>query len=193
VIMGFAEQDGDLIHNTAVLIEPGVDNRFYRKSHLPCLGLDRFAARGEDLPIFDTALGKIGILICYDLRPPEAARTLALKGADIIVLPTNWPVGAEITADHIAIARAAESRVFVGACNRVGDENGFHFIGRSKIIAPSGQVLAAADSDREATIIAEVDLSMARQKRTVNIPGEYELEIMGCRNPKLYGILAESG
>jgi 5-aminopentanamidase len=106
------------------------------------------------------------------------------------VLPTNWPEGAEVSAEHISIARAAENRVFLATCDRVGSENGFNFIGRSKIIHPSGRVLAAAGVDEE-TLIADVDLSEARQKRTVGIPGKYETEAFQSRRPDLYGTIVE--
>ena len=190
-VVGFAELDGETVFNTAVLFEPGKAPRYYRKTHLPFLGLDKFVCAGEELPIFETRLGRIGILICFDLRPPEATRVLALAGADILILPTNWPVGAETSAEHIAIARAAENRIYVATCNRVGEENGFTFIGRSKIVGVGGQVLSAAGGEEE-TIVATVDLELARQKRTVNIPGLYETEVFASRNPNLYSPIIKS-
>ena len=185
-VVGYTAQAGDSgLINAAMLFEPGQPRRAYIKSHLPHLGFDRFAKPGNKLDVFDTRWGKIGILICFDLRPPEAARTLALKGAELIVLPTNWPIGAEVSADHVGIARAAENKVFFATCNRTGTENGTTFIGRSKIIHCSGRVLAEAGDGKE-TIIADIDLAEARQKRIVNIPGEYEMEVFACRQPDLY-------
>lgn len=189
-ILGFAETDGEFLYNTAALLEPGKEPRFYRKTHLPELGLDKFVRGGDELPVFDTHLGRIGILICFDLRHPEAARALALAGAEIIALPTNWPEGAEVSAEHVAIARASENRVFVVTCNRVGAEHGFSFIGRSKIVDVSGAVLASAGGGEE-TIIADLDLSKARIKRNVMIPGKYETTVFDSRRPELYGILTE--
>ena len=170
LVVGFAENANGTLHNAAALFEPGVAARYYRRSHLPDLGYDKFVQAGHELGVFDTRVGKIGLLICFDLRIPEAARVLALQGAELIVLPTNWPEGAEISAEHVAIARAAENRVFVATCDRVGEEHGFRFIGRSKIIHPTGLVLAAAGADEE-TIVADVDLAEARQKRSIGIPG----------------------
>jgi len=190
-VVGFAERgvEGQLF-NAAVLFEPQQRPRFYRKTHLPYLGYDRFAEVGRSLEVFETRIGRLGILICYDMRPPEATRTLALKGADLIVLPTNWPIGAETSANHICIARAAENKVFYATCNRVGEENGTTFIGQSKIIAPNGVLLQAA-SDKPVDLVAEIDLSEARDKRTVLIPGEYELDIFGSRRPELYSEITE--
>jgi len=185
VVVGFAEVDGENLYNSAALFEPGKDVRYYRKTHLPDLGLDKFVCPGDAIDVFETRLGKIGVLICFDLRPPEATRSLALQGAELVVLPTNWPVGAEVSADHIAIARAGENRVFVVTCNRVGEENGFRFIGRSKIVNPGGQVLAAG-ADEETVLVADLDLSVARQKRTVTIPGLYETDVFTSRRPELY-------
>lgn len=189
-VVGFAESDGGELYNSAVLLEPGREPRFVRKTHLPELGYDRFATAGDELALFETALGTVGVLICFDMRHSEAAKALALRGADLICLPTNWPVGAEVSAEHICIARAAENRVFFATCNRVGAENGFTFIGRSKLIGVTGNVLAAAGAEAE-MIVADVDFAEARIKRTVTIPGEYETTLDVSRRPELYGVLCE--
>lgn len=190
-IAGFAEQGSDgLIYNTAALFQPG-GAFFYRKTHLPKLGLDRFVGRGSELPVFETPHGRIGIAICFDLRPPEVCRVLALQGADLVVLPTNWPSGAAaISPRLIAPVRAVENRIFLATCNRVGEENGFAFIGLSGIYAPSGNVLALA-GDGEETLVADLDLVAARDKRAVTIPGVYETEAFASRRPELYGRIVE--
>ncbi|HSI71853.1 MAG TPA: carbon-nitrogen hydrolase family protein [Fimbriimonas sp.] len=190
-VVGYAESTGDVLRNTVALMEPNTPPRTYSKTHLPHLGYDMFVERGDHLTVFETRLGRIGLIICYDLRPPEAARVLALKGAELIILPTNWPVGAEISAETISVARAVENLVFLATCNRVGEENGFTFIGKSKIIAPNGKVLASAEAGEE-IITAEIDLSQARNKRIVNVPGKYEMDIFGSRNPALYQEIVES-
>jgi predicted amidohydrolase len=191
IAFGFAEAGDGKPYNSAVLLEPGREPRFYRKTHLPELGLDRHVEPGRELPVFETRLGKIGILICFDLRVPEAARVLALRGAQLILLPTNWPQGSETSAEHVAITRAAENRVFLAACNRVGEENGFRFIGRSKIIHPSGQILAGAGTEEE-TIMAECDLAEALLKRNVFDPGRFETTVFDCRQPDLYQPLGQA-
>jgi len=189
-VVGFAENRNGTLLNTAALIEKGEPNRFYSKTHLPELGYDKFVKGGEDLPVFETKHGRVGIIICFDLRPPEAARVLALKGADLVVLPTNWPEGAQVSAEHVSIARASENRVFLATCDRVGTENGFSFIGLSKIISPTGKVLASAGNTEE-IITAEVDLKEARNKRNVVIPGKYEMTVFESRRPELYDAIVD--
>ncbi|MCE9558138.1 MAG: carbon-nitrogen hydrolase family protein [Armatimonadetes bacterium] len=180
-IVGFAERDGNLLYNTAALLCPEVPIRYYRKTHLPELGFDQFATPGNELPVFDTPIGKVGILICFDLRIPEAARTLALRGAELIAIPTNWPTGAIISAEHISLTRAAENRVFVATCNRIGVENGVEFFGRSRIYDLDGNVLAEEDLP-----LAAIDLSRARDKRKVTPPHNYITDTFATRQPQIY-------
>lgn len=184
VLVGTLQREGDCVHNVAVLFLPDGSRREYRKTHLPFMGADRFCTPGDCLEPIESPWGRLGVLVCFDLRFPEPARTLALRGADLILVPTNWPTGADVSADHIALARAAENRVFVATCNRVGDERGFHFIGRSKIVGIDGVPLAEAGAGEE-TLVADLDLSLARQKRRVVTPGEYETDAF-ARRPELY-------
>ena len=188
IIIGFAGVSGEHIYNGAFLIEPNGRVRQYVKTHLPELGLDRFVTPGDDLPVFETEIGNIGILICFDLRPPEPSRVLALKGADIICLPTNWPLGA---TGHLSLGvRSSENRVFFAACNRIGSERGFEFQGNSAIHDPAGKPLATLESEDD-IIIAAVDLSFARQKR-VHVPASgYDFTIFESRRPELYEDLVE--
>jgi len=185
-IVGFAEQFRGSMFNSAGLYGPGGLVGVYRKTHLPHLGLDRFVARGDSLPVFDTPIGKIGILICFDIRFPEAARTMALAGAEILCLPTNWPETAQSASDILCPARAIENHVYVIASNRVGAENGFEFVGRSNIIAPCGEVLAALDSKKAGVIFADIDPVLAANKRIVRKEGEYEMDLFESRRPDLY-------
>lgn len=188
IAFGYAALREGKLFNSAILACPDGTVHRYDKTHLPELGYDKFVEDGADLPVFETALGRIGILICFDLRPPEAARCLALKGADLILLPTNWPNGAQISAEHFTVVRAAENRVFLAACNRVGHENGFDFIGLSRIVSPGGMVRAQAGSGEE-TLVADLDLEEARLKRITVIPGQYEMTVFDSRRPELYSSL----
>src|SRR5438093_3369573 len=108
-ITGLLERDGDTLYNAAILVGPHGLIGSYRKTHLPFLGVDRFVTPGDELKVFDTALGRIGLIICYDLRFPEVTRTLALKGADIVCHPTNFPVAARAQTELIPAARAADN------------------------------------------------------------------------------------
>lgn len=190
VVVGFAGVDDFGLYNGALLIEPNGRMRRYVKTHLPCLGFDQFATAGTALPVFQTELGAIGLLICYDLRPPEATRVMALRGAEIVILPTNWPVRKGTTPAVMCAARAMENKIFFASCNRVGDENGFSFRGESAIYGVGGEVLDSIGAE-EGVIVAEMDLSMAREKRSVVIPGVFETDAFGCRQPGLYRELVD--
>lgn len=190
-ITGFAEKSENTLFNSAAIFRPNKELLIYRKTHLPHIGLDRYVSQGDEFILVEHSGFRFSVLICFDMRFPEGIRTVSLRGADVIFLPTNWPTGAETSADIICIARAAENHVWMITCDRVGTENGFDFIGRSKIIAPSGKVIASAGRDAE-ILIAEIDPTEARQKRVINIPGEYELEIFGARRPDLYDVGASN-
>src|SRR6478672_12061786 len=189
-ICGLIERDGDTLYNAAILVGPDGLIGSYRKTHLPFLGVDRFVTPGDELKVFDTAIGRIGLIICYDLRFPEVTRTLALHGADLVTLPTNFPMAARLQCDVIAPARAAENRVYLLCANRVGKERTGEFCGWSQIVDPYGTRLAEAGESEEALLVADVELEKARDKDYV-VPGEYELYLFGHRRPELYGALVE--
>ena len=190
-VVRMLEDAGEAIHNLAVLCGPEGLVGVYRKTHLPFLGVDKLAALGPDpYRVYETGIGRIGMLICYDLRFPEAARCLALEGADIIALPTNWPQGADTSPDF-AQTRAVENRVFLVAVNRAGEEHGTRFIGKSQIVDPGGQRLALADTTGETTITARFDPALARQKRLIIVPGVLETNTVGDRRPELYQRIVE--
>jgi predicted amidohydrolase len=190
VVCGLLERDGDMLRNAAVFVAPDGLIGTYRKTHLPFLGVDRFVVPGDALPVFDTPLGRVGIEICYDLRFPEVTRTLALRGADVIAHPTNFPMAAKIQTELITVARAAENRVYLLTANRVGKERRGEFCGWSQIVDPYGKRLAEAGEREETLLVGEVDVDKARDKDYV-IPGEYELYLFGHRRPELYGALVE--
>jgi predicted amidohydrolase len=190
VVCGLLERDGDLLRNSAVLVGPDGLIGTYRKTHLPFLGADRFVTPGDELTVWDTPLGRIGVEICYDLRFPEVTRTLALKGADIVAHPTNFPMAAKVQTEVITLARAAENRIYLLTANRVGRERSGEFCGWSQIVDPFGTRLAEANLFEEKLLVGDVDLEKARDKDYV-IPGEYELYLFGHRRPELYGALVE--
>jgi predicted amidohydrolase len=190
VVCGLLEREGDVLRNAAILVGPDGLIGTYRKTHLPFLGVDRFVVAGDELQVYETPLGRIGIEICYDLRFPEVTRMLALKGADVVAHPTNFPIAAKLQTELITVARAAENRVYLLTANRIGKERWGEFCGWSQIVDPHGKRLAEAGETEDALLVADVDVERARDKDYV-IPGEYELYLFGDRRPELYGALVE--
>jgi predicted amidohydrolase len=192
VVVGLLELDGERLFNACALIGPAGVLGSYRKVHLPFLGVDRFTTPG-DRPFGVANAGdlRVGMNICYDTSFPESARILALEGADVIVLPTNWPPGAECTADYVINTRALENKVYYLAVNRVGTERGFQFIGKSKICDPHGNTLAVAEHTRETTLYAELDVAESRTKRIVRVPNKHIIDRFADRRPEMYGRMME--
>ncbi len=118
-------------------------------------------------------------------------RLLALHGADVIALGTNWPVGAAHTAKIVPPGRSMENHLFFAAANRIGEENGFAFCGCSSICGPDGIVLAATDSDDAIMLLAEIDPAQARNKQIERVPGKHVIHRFNDRRPEFYGQIAE--
>jgi predicted amidohydrolase len=193
IVCGTLEPDGDEIFNTALVLLPDGRRYRYRKMHLPFLGVDRFATPGPDAPgVIEVDGLRFGVLICYDLRFPEAARVCALEGADLIALPTNWPVGVEFHPDLFAPARANENHCYVLAADRVGTERGTTFMGRSLLVDFDGKVLAQAGREEE-LLTGEIDPEAARTTHVRRRPGEHEWDTIGDRRPGLYDRLLRPG
>jgi predicted amidohydrolase len=173
VIGGFAElaPDGTL-YNSAALVGGEGTLAVYRKLHLwdeeP-----RWFAHGEDVAsVVETRYGRIGLGICYDVEFPELSRGLALAGAELIAMPTNWPReenppnGRPILHSLVA-ATAYFNKVFLALCDRSGTERGVEFEGGSLIADPHGAIVAGPIASRGSeTICADCDLAAARDKRT---------------------------
>jgi len=193
IVCGTLEADAGEVFNTALVLLPDGRRYRYRKMHLPFLGVDRFATPGPDAPAVIEADGlRFGVLICYDLRFPEAARVCALDGADLIALPTNWPVGVEFHPDLFAPARAAENHCYVLAADRVGTERGTTFMGRSLLVDYDGKVLAQAGASEE-LLVGEIEPEAARATHVRRRPGEHEWDTIGDRRPGLYERLLRPG
>jgi predicted amidohydrolase len=191
-LFGMLERDGNRVFNAAVLVGPEGVLGSYRKIHLPFLGIDMFSTPG-DRPFAVQSAGpvRVGMNICYDAAFPETARCLSLLGADLIALPTNWPPGAECTADCVINARAMENGVYFIAANRVGTERGFSFIGRSKIVDPVGKTIAEAQTLGEEILYADIDPEWARNKHVIRVPGKHEIDRLADRRPEMYGPIVE--
>jgi 5-aminopentanamidase len=192
IICGMLTKSGQDLFNSLALVHRNGDVDWYFKTHVLVLGVDRFVTPGsQPLEPFDVDGVKVGLSICYDGSFPESSRVLTLRGADIIVLPTNWPSTSGCTADFVPNTRAMENHVYFAAVNRVGTERGFTFIGKSRIVAPGGKTLQLADDHSECILYDTIDPKLARNKLLVNVPGEHEVHRLLDRRPDLYGPIVE--
>ncbi len=190
VIVGLLEKDGSKCYNSAAFIGPHGLVGKHRKVHLPYVGIDRFVNHGDIPPtIYNTELGRVGMCICYDGAFPEYVRVLTLQGADLVVLPVNWPEGSEALPKYFVPTRAMENHIFYIAVNRVGEERGFRFFGRSKIAWWGGRFLADGKPYEEDILYAEIEPETAREKRVVWIQGESEIDNIHDRRPDFYGLI----
>lgn len=171
IVAGIAERAGEALFNSAVIVGPEGYVGTYRKAHLWDQENVFFAKGDLGFPVFDTALGKVGIAICYDGWFPETFRQLALGGAEIVCIPTNWvpmpdqPKGEAAMANTLHRAAAHSNGVFIACADRVGIERGQPFEGQSLIIGPKGWPLAGpASRDRTEILSALVDLGEAGRK-----------------------------
>ena len=175
VIAGLVERVADKLYNTAVVIGPKGHIGTYRKVHL--WGDEHLFFEPGDLglPVFHTEIGRLAVLICYDGWFPETYRVLALKGADVVCMPTNWvpmpgqPADAMAMANTLVMANAHSNGLSVVCADRIGTERGQPFIGRSLIVGSGGWPLAGpASADREEILYARIDLRHSRQVRHLN-------------------------
>lgn len=188
-VVGAIEREARRLHNSLFLVGPvGVAGR-YRKLHTLCLGVDRFTTPGSDPPpVFETPLGRIGLNICYDGTFPETARALKLGGAQLIVLPTNWP-NLRLKREQVRM-RAYENHVNYLAVNRVGVEEGVAFHGGSMAADPRGEMLKEI-GDGPGFMHVAFDMAAADANRVVEVDGEYEYDYVADRRPELYGRLTD--
>lgn len=159
VVGSLPENTGGGTANTAFAVDSkGIRRPAYRKVHLfSPTREDRHFEAGDRAVVVETDAGKIGLLICYDLRFPELARKTAEMGAEILVIPAQWPIARARHWDVLLTARAIENQLFVVAANRCGHDRGTVFAGHSAITSPWGVTLARAGT-RPAAIMAELDL-----------------------------------
>ena len=196
VVGSIYERGNDTFYNSSPLIDPqGHIVGKYHKTHLfdapdrvdiksGIRESDKVKA-GDELPVFDTSIGKIGVSVCSDLRFPEVYRVLGLKGAQIIVCASAFLSPRFDHWEFFLRARATENQAFVIASGQYGTEpkSGISFVGRSMMVDPWGVVIATAP-DTECCISATIDLDFIDEIR-----GRYPL--MEQRRPSLYGIIGE--
>ncbi|MCG7344117.1 nitrilase [Sporosarcina sp. ACRSL] len=159
------EEDGDLFIASAVIEKNGEVVSTYRKSFLWGREKAIFTPGTRQYEVVSTSVGKIGILICADIEFPEPSRILALQGAELIICPSVWSIPAESRWDIQLPARALDNTVFVLGVNTAHEGS----CGKSKFVAPNGEVLIESPSNTEDVLVAEMDTSLIDQTR-VDVP-----------------------
>jgi len=148
------------IYNTAVLIGPKGLIGKYRKMYLPTHSVfeeKRYFRPGYKAEAFETELGKLGLIICYDIFFPEVSRLTRLEGAQLIICISASPAVRRTFFETLTVARAIENTSFLAYVNLVGIEDGLQFWGGSRLIGPNGKTIAAAKYDEEDLVVGEVD------------------------------------
>lgn len=180
VIVGsMPEPNGDKAFNTVHVIDNGRVAGVYRKMHLfSLLGEDKAFSGGDQWLLAETTLGKIGVIICYDLRFPELSRRLALEGAQVICVPAQWPKPRQEHWRTLLRARAIENQLYVVSCNACGNIGKLDFFGMSMIIDPKGEVIAET-GEVECEILGQLDMRVMNDWRA-------QIPCFGDRRPELY-------
>lgn len=173
---------GKGVENTAVLIDDeGEIVGRYSKTH-PVGDERKYLQRGEDYPVWETKLGRIGVVICYDVCFPETVRILALKGAELVLVPSAWRASYYFKEwwDINLPCRALDNLLFVAAVNRTGLSGDEIFAGKTQVCDPIGTVLAACGVEEETILYETIDISRVEKERAFNtvladrFPEDYE-------------------
>ncbi|MEN5303401.1 nitrilase family protein [Pseudomonas sp. TWI628] len=168
---GFAERDGLKLYDSAVLFGPEGRLGHYRKAHLWNQEKLWFTPGNLGFPVFETPIGRIGLLICWDIWFPEVPRVMASQGADIICSLNNWvwtppplfDAAGRCMASYLTMTAAHVNNLYIAAANRIGHERGECFLGCSLIVGTDGWPIGeVAGAEEECIIYADVDLSAAR-------------------------------
>jgi predicted amidohydrolase len=183
LVAGLPERAGAQVFNSAVAVGPNGFIGCYRKTHLFFEETLFFAPGDSGFQVWDIGPARIGVMVCFDWFYPEAARTLALKGADILCHPSNLVL--PFCPDGM-VTRCLENRVFSITANRIGAEarggkKPLTFIGTSEVVTPNGRVLERAPRDQDAVAVVEIDPSEARDKAL----NPYN-DLLADRRPALY-------
>jgi len=179
---GLAERDGDRLFNSAVLVGPGGWIGTYRKVHLFDRENELFNPGDTGFRVFEVGGARVGLMICFDWFFPESARTLALRGADLIAHPSNLVLE---WCQRSMPVRCLENHVACATANRVGVEDRagvrLAFTGASQITGFAGEVLARGPREGDAWIEAEIELERARDRRVLGVP-----DLLRHRRPDMY-------
>lgn len=163
---GLPERGADGCYNSAVLVGPQGFIGLYRKTHLYFEETLWFRPGNTGFQVWDLGVAKVGLMVCFDWYYPESARTLALKGAEIICHPSNLVLP---HCPDAMVTRSLENRVFAITANRIGTEARggkppMTFIGNSEVVTPRGKILQRAPRDREEAAVIEIDPAEAANK-----------------------------
>ena len=160
-----SEKTNATLHNAAVIVGPEGYIGKYRKMYLPTHSVfeeKRYFRPGYQASVYDTEIGKIGVIICYDIYFPEVTRLMRLDGAQLIVCISASPAVRRSYFETLTAARAIENTAFLAYVNLVGIEDGLQFWGGSRLLGPSGRIIAQAKYDKEDFTVAEVDYNDLR-------------------------------
>lgn len=175
------------LYNTAVLLGPNGFIGKYQKMHLPTHSVfeeKRYFRLGYQTPVFETEIGKLGLIICYDVFFPEITRLLRLKGSQLIICISASPGVRREFFETLTVARAIENTAFLAYVNLVGVENGLQFWGGSRIVAPTGKIVSQAKYDEEDLVIGKIAYADLKQAETF-VPTLRDLR------PELFNLLKE--
>ncbi len=185
VIAGVSRRTSVGVYNGVVVIDRnGGIVHGYHKTHLitaePMLE-HRFLQAGEALGFFELEGVKIGVMTCYEIRFPEIARTLALKGTELLVIPAAWPMVRLPHWQGLAVARAIENQVYVAAVNRIGNGTGLRFAGTSLLVGPYGEVITSGTQIHEDLLVGKIE------RDRINAVRE-QIKVHQDRRPELYDL-----
>jgi predicted amidohydrolase len=167
---GFPELGDDgTLYNSAALVDATGIRAVYRKAHLWDREPECFLPGEDRPPVMDTPHGRIGLMVCYDLEFPEWVRSVALAGAELLCVPTNWPAEPRPDGERPmevmkAMVHAATNRIAVACCDRCGEERGVRWVSGTVICGPDGWLRAGPPGPEPALLLADVDLAGARDK-----------------------------
>ncbi len=166
IVVGLPERKGEQCFNSAVLVGPDGFIGVYRKIHLFFEETLFFTPGDTGFQVWDIGKAKLGLMVCFDWYYPEAARTLAMKGADILCHPSNLVLP---NCPESMLTRCLENRVFCITANRVGEEArggkpALTYIGQSEVVNPRGKILYRASDSQEELHMVDIDVSEARNK-----------------------------
>ena len=172
IVFGMVERSEKahaVIYNTAILLGPEGFVGKYQKMYLPTHSIfeeKRYFRPGYQAPVFDTDIGKVGLMICYDAFFPEVARMLRLNGSQLTICISASPAVRRKFFEVLTVARAMENTTYLAYVNLVGIEDGLQFWGGSRLIAPNGSIISQAKYDEEDQMIGRVDYADLKQTET---------------------------